>query len=205
MKGLMILGAVVAIAAIGVAIWLFIEVLSVFGFWHLLAAAGITAVTLIIAAMIGSKAKSRKEQSGSIIYNPAEWPMYLTMILAFSGSAYLYWILGQREAEGAITGSEHTFGLAYLVITGILPGANAIRSGFKNRNDFVEISSESVSYNDNGKSESFPLRNIASVEGTLDITLTMKDGSTSNIPTSDMNFVVSDVADVVADINARIS
>lgn len=205
MKALMIIGGIIALAAIGATIWLFIEVWSVFGMWHLLAAGGITVASLIIAGIIGSKAKSRKEQSGSIIYNPAEWPMYLTMILAFSGSAYLYWILGQREAEGTITGSEHTFGLAYLVLTGILPGANAIRSGFKNRNDFVEISAEAVSYNDNGKTETFPLRNIASVEGALDITLTMKDGSTSSIPTSDMNFVMSDVADVVADINTRIS
>jgi hypothetical protein len=186
-------------------IWLLIEVWSVFGIWNLVLGGVISFVGTFIASVIGSKASSRHEHAGKITYNPAEWPMYMALVLGFSGSGYLYWILDQRQAEGTILGSEFTFGIAYIVISGLLPGLNAIRNGFKNRNDYVEISEHSVMYKDNETSETFALRDIASAEGGINITLTMKDGSTSTIPTSNMNFGSDEVRGAVRDITSRIS
>jgi hypothetical protein len=60
-------------------------------------------------------------------------------------------------------------------------------------------------YKDNETSETFALRDIASAEGGINITLTMKDGSTSTIPTSNMNFGSDEVRGAVRDITSRIS
>ena len=87
----------------------------------------------------------------------------------------------------------------------VLPTIYSIYKLIRDRNDFISITSNAVSYRDNAESGEFQFSNIAGAEMSKDgIKLNMADGNSVLIKVGQMNFNVKDVLGAFSAIKERI-
>lgn len=169
----------------------------VFGFWTIVWTAF---VNLMAGVLLGQLIGSRDESNGKIIYNPKEWPKFLNIAVSAVIAAYLYSIISKPN----VSRDNYYFGLAYLTLLTALPMVKEVYKLIRDRNDFVEIEGDTISYRDNEKTGKFKFSDIKSVDTGNDLTLHFKDGSDHKIALSNMNFNAADLVSLTLEINSRV-
>jgi hypothetical protein len=171
---------------------------NVFGFWTLIW----TGLVLLIANIsLWQLISSRKETNDEIMYNPKEWPKFLSCFISLCIGSYLYSIIDKP----AVSKFDFIFGLSYILIFIFIPVWIAGYNLVYNRNDFISISKTSVKYKDNQELGEFQIDNIRNVELSGNrIKLTLMNDEVRIIKTDQMNFNYKDLRGVVNDIKNRI-
>lgn len=170
----------------------------VFGFWNIILSGLLSWFsTFFLAQLIGSRA----EKEGTIVYNPKEWPKFINFLVSLLIAYYLYTVLQGKE----ISEGDYIFGLSYIILLTVLPTLYSIYKLIRDRNDFIAISSTSVSYRDNSESGEFHFSNIKEAEMSKQgIKLNLVDETSVLIKVEQMNFNVKDVLGALGEIQARI-
>lgn len=194
-KGKVILGVIVVLLMITMFSYLIYKTWVVFGFWTLVWT-GI--VTTLSGTILGQLIGSRVESDGKIIYNPKEWPKLVNIIICALVGYYLFTIISQPNIDKG----NYYFGLCYLILLTALPIIWAIYKLFRDRNDFVEIGDNYISYKDNSKTGTFEIAKIDKIEGAL--TIYFNDETTHDIALSEMNFNSTDISSLANDIKSRL-
>lgn len=179
-------------------LYLIYKTYSLFGFWTLTWTGFVQLISLIILYNLFG---SRKESSGKITYNPKEFPKFIHMFINFLVGYYLYTIISVTN----ISQYDYYFGLSYLILLTGLPTLWSIYILFRDRNDFVEIDGNFISYKDNDKTERFEISNIKKSEAVIDLVLTFNDNTNRTIYLSKMNFNAKDKISLNEDINSRLT
>lgn len=169
----------------------------VFGFWTIVWTGF---VNMMASVLLGQLIGSRNESNGRITYNPKEWPKFLNMAICAVIGVYLYSIISKPNVDR----SNYYFGLAYLTLLTALPIVKEVYRLIRDRNDFVEIEGDSISYRDNEKTGKFKFSDIKSVDTGSDLTLHFNDGSDHKIALSNMNFNAADLVSLTLEINSRV-
>lgn len=194
-KVLVILGVIFALAIVAFFSYLIYKTWVVFGFWTMVWTG---VVTTLSGTILGQLIGSRIESAGKIIYNPKEWPKFVNIIICAAVGYYLYTIISAPNIDKG----SYYFGLCYLILLTALPIVWAVYRLFRDRNDFVEIDEEFISYKDNMKTGKFEISKISKIEGALTIHFT--DETTHNIALSNMNFNATDISSLTKDIQSRL-
>ena len=196
-KGTTVLIVIASVAIITCFLYLVYKTWVVFGFWTL---AWTGLVTTLSGTILGNLIGSRAESKGKITYNPKEWPKVLNIIICAFVGYYLFTIINVPS----ISETDFYFGLCYLILLTALPIIWATYKLFRDRNDFVEIDVEFISYKDNKKTGKFEILKIKKAEGLVNLTLHFKDETTHTIALSEMNFNVTDKVSLLNEINSRL-
>jgi hypothetical protein len=189
---------IICLVAIALGVFVLIRVWHVFGFWTIIWTVALSAFS---SKLLNELIVSRKEKDKEIIYNPKEWPKYVSAIVSFGIGYYLYTIISKPETLQ----TDFTFGMIYLSLTTFLPVGFAIFKITRDRNDYVVISDKTVKYRDNLDLGEFHIEDIKSVESSGGIKLTLKNGETHIIKTAQMNFNSREKSGAIADIKKKLS
>lgn len=196
-KGIIILFVVIGLVFFIAMGYLTYKTWAIFGFWTL---TWTFLVNFFSGMILGGLIGSRKETEGKIIYNPKELPKMVSMLIALLIGYYLFTILSKSN----ISDYDYYFGLTYLILFTFVPILWNMYKIIRDRNDYVEISGNILSYKDNSETGKFDLSLVKKVEGSSDFTFTFNDDSTTVIKLSKMNFNSIDQAGLAKDINDRI-
>ena len=194
-RGLVILGVIFAFAIITLLGYLIYKTWIVFGFWTMVWTG---VVTTLSGTILGQLIGSRIESAGKIIYNPKEWPKFANIIICGAVGYYLYTIISAPNIDKG----SYYFGLCYLILLSALPIFWAVYKLFRDRNDFVEIDGNFISYKDNTTTGKFEISKICKIEGALTIHFT--DETKHHIALSSMNFNSSDIDSLTKDLQSRL-
>ena len=170
---------------------------DIFGFWTL---TWTGFVSIISTIFIGNLVGSRVEKNEVIVYNPKEWPKFLNILVSLAIGYYLYTIISSPN----ISNYDYTFGMLYLILLTALPICIAIFKLIRDRNDFISIDKSTLKYKDNDETGEFIFTDIASVELTKGIKLTLKNDIVVTIKTGNMNFNAKDLLNAFNDIKSKV-
>jgi hypothetical protein len=190
---------------VGIAVALFVgfafliyKTWTVFGFWTM---TWTGLASFFSGTVLEHIFGSRSETNGRILYNPRELPKFIHIIICGLLGYYLY----TRIIVPGLAKSDYYFGLAYLTFQTVLPVVFSIYRLIRDKDDFVAIEGNAISYKDNEKVGRFELSSIASIDTFgSDLTLKFVDGTEHKIELSNMNFNVSDVVELTVDLKARL-
>jgi hypothetical protein len=194
-KALIFLGVIIAVAIVVFFLYIIFKIWTVFGFWTMVWT-GLLSTTS--GAILGQLIGSRSESDGKIIYNPKEWPKLVHIIICGLIGYYLYTVI----AESNIEQGDFYFGLCYLILLTGFPMIWAVYTLFRDRNDYIEIDENYISYKDNSKKGKFEIAKINKIEGAL--TIHFNDETSYEIPLAQMNFNAKDFDDLKKDIQSRL-
>jgi hypothetical protein len=191
-----IIGLITVTVALGM-LYLIYETWVIFGFWRLVITGLINFLASLILIQLMGSGKSEKE--GVIIYNPKEWPKLLGILVFLGVAYYLYDHINQKENLSSL---EYYYGVAYLSLLSFLPTIYNLFKLIRDRNDYVKINNDILSYKDNRTQEEFKISDIQSCLNNMKtgLTLTFKDESTHLIPLKNMNFNSRDSINLTNDL-----
>lgn len=188
---------VVGFGIVVILFYLIYKVWDIFGFWTLVWTGSVELLSsLILWNMIGS----RKEKDGIIIYNPKEWPKFIHILVCIFVGVYLYSIISLLDSSSY----DYIFGLSYLILIAGVPIIISLYRLVRDKNDFVKIYQNRLSFKDNKNEGSLDLLQVKNVNLTKDIILEFHDQTKQEIKLSNMNFNLADRASLLKDINARV-
>ena len=194
------IGVVIGIALIGLVLYLFWKTFAVFGFWRLFLTGILDAI--IASVFIQALGSGRSEKGAVVTYNPKEWPKLLGVFLLLGVGYYLYDYLNKVPD---ISDFDYKYGLSYLILLTLLPMLKTIYVLIRDRNDFISLSADTLSYRDNATREQFKIADLVSAGiAEKGIKLTFLDGTDHRIPVERMNFNGRDLIGVLAEIQKRI-
>ena len=169
----------------------------VFGFWTILW----TGLASIVAELLfGNLFGSRKESNGTITFNPKEWPKFINITISLGIGYYLYSIISVPTVEE----NDYLFGLTYLIALTFLPIIWSLYKLIRDRNDFVQIEGQLLSYRDNSDTGQVDLNSVIKISGLKDLTLELADQSSLIIKLSQMNFNAADRSALIKEIQLRL-
>jgi hypothetical protein len=169
----------------------------VFGFWTILW----TGLASIVAELLfGNLFGSRKESNGTITFNPKEWPKFINIAISLGIGYYLYSIISVPTVDE----NDYLFGLIYLIALTCLPIIWSLYKLIRDRNDFVQIEGQILSYRDNSDTGQVDLNSVIKISGLKDLTLELADQSTLEIKLSQMNFNAADRSALIKEIQLRL-
>jgi hypothetical protein len=200
MKGVGAIVVVIGVVFISLFAYLIYKTWDVFGFWNMLWTG---MVNLFSGLFLFRLAKARSESNGKITYNPKEWPKFIQIAVYASTGYFLFTIISVPKIDKY----DYYFGLTYLILLSALPILRAVFTLIRDRNDFVEIEADYISYKDNSETGRFEIATIKSLEtamGYKSITLHFNDETSHVIMLSQMNFTPSDTISLVQEIKSRI-
>jgi len=190
--------AVLIVIAIAVTFcYLLYKTWSVFGFWTLIWTGLLTTST---GNALGYFMRSRKEDGNTIMFNPKEWPKFLNILVCVLCGYYLYTII----SRDGVSKSDYLFGLFYLIILTALPIVLALYKLIRDRNDFVKIEGNILSFRDNSETGQVDLSKVVEIEELPDLRLKLSDATVTEIKLTQMNFDAIDRLALLADIKSRI-
>lgn len=194
-KSLIFLGVIIAIAIFVFFLYLTFKIWTVLGLWTM----GWTFLVSYISGTIADKLiGSRAESDGKIIYKPKKWPKLVHIIVCLLVGYYLYTIISAPNIDK----DDFYLGLCYLILLEALPIIGAVYKLFRDRNDFVAIDEQFISYKDNMKTGKFEISKINKIKGEL--TIHFNDETTHYISLYNMNFNTEDISSLIKDINSRL-
>ena len=188
----------VAILAIVLFGYLVFRVRSIFGPWNIIWTALLSTILSKLADMLMG---SRKVKGNEIIYNPIEFPKYISILASLLIGYYLFTVMN----EPTISKINFSFGIIYLLLVTILPPTFAAYKLIRDRNDYITISDQYLNYRDNKIFNEFKLEDIKSVEASDGIKLTFKNNETHIIKVKQMNFNAKDFSRAIIDIKKKLS
>lgn len=169
----------------------------VFGFWTIIwTGIASTAADILFGNFIGS----RKESNGTITFNPKEWPKFINIAISLGIGYYLYSII----SAPTIDENDYLFGLTYLIALTLLPIIWSLYKLIRDRNDYVQIEGQLLSYRDNADTGQVDLNSVVKISGSKDITLEFANESSIEIKLSQMNFNAVDRAALIKEIQLRL-
>lgn len=169
----------------------------VFGFWTIIW----TGLASIVAELLfGNLFGSRKESNGTITFNPKEWPKFINIAISLGIGYYLYSIISVPTVEE----NDYLFGLTYLIALTFLPIIWSLYKLIRDRNDFVQIEGQLLSYRDNADTGQVDLNSVIKISGLKDLTLELADQSSLIIKLSQMNFNAADRSALIKEIQLRL-
>jgi hypothetical protein len=169
----------------------------VFGFWTILW----TGLASIVAELLfGNLFGSRKESNGIISFNPKEWPKFINIAISLGIGYYLYSIISVPTVDE----NDYLFGLTYLIALTCLPIIWSLYKLIRDRNDFVQIEGQILSYRDNSDTGQVDLNSVIKISGLKDLTLELADQSSLEIKLSQMNFNAADRSALIKEIQLRL-
>lgn len=169
----------------------------VFGFWTIIwTGIASTAADILFGNFIGS----RKESNGTITFNPKEWPKFINIAISLGIGYYLYSII----SAPTIDENDYLFGLTYLIALTLLPIIWSLYKLIRDRNDYVQIEGQLLSYRDNADTGQVDLNSVVKISGSKDITLEFANESSIEIKLSQMNFNAVDRAALINEIQLRL-
>ena len=169
----------------------------VFGFWTILW----TGLASIVAELLfGNLFGSRKEYNGTITFNPKEWPKFINVAISLGIGYYLYSIISAPTVDE----NDYLFGLTYLIALTFLPIIWSLYKLIRDRNDFVQIEGQLLSYRDNSDTGQVDLNSVIKISGLKDLTLELADQSSLIIKLSQMNFNAADRSALIKEIQLRL-
>ena len=169
----------------------------VFGFWTILW----TGLASIVAELLfGNLFGSRKESNGIISFNPKEWPKFINIAISLGIGYYLYSIISVPTVDE----NDYLFGLTYLIALTCLPIIWSLYKLIRDRNDFVQIEGQILSYRDNSDTGQVDLNSVIKISGLKDLTLELADQSSLEIKLSQMNFNSADRSALIKEIQLRL-
>ena len=169
----------------------------VFGFWTILW----TGLASIVAELLfGNLFGSRKESNGTITFNPKEWPKFINITISLGIGYYLYSIISAPTVDE----NDYLFGLTYLIALTCLPIIWSLYKLIRDRNDFVQIEGQLLSYRDNSDTGQVDLSSVVKISGLKDLTLELADQSSLEIKLSQMNFNAADRSALIKEIQLRL-
>ena len=184
-----------AILAINfILVWFIVDIV---GFWPIICIFSITTISSFLLNSISS----RSESDGLIIYNPKEWPKFVSVLIGVGVGYYLFNLMGELK----IVEGQTNIVWAYITLNSIIPVFIATYTMIRDRNDSITITSSHVSFKDNSKVGEINIADIASVSVEAGIKLNLTNNNSILIETPKMNFTTKDVLGAVADINAKIA
>ena len=193
-------GCIFALVFLGLLGYLIWKQWDIFGFWRLLACGFFNIFLILVADWLSY---SRQEKDNVITYNPMEAPKYIGVVLLGGTIAYLFMHLQSQAAN--ISGYDYNLGLFFLGIQ-VLNVVSALIKTIRDRNDFILLSPQGLSYKDNTTEVTFPWAEIESVSFAAaknpGYSILLKNGKRSNIDTPNMNFGTKNVLKCLAEIQA---
>lgn len=169
----------------------------VFGFWTIIW----TGLASIVAELLfGNLFGSRKESNGTITFNPKEWPKFINIGISLGIGYYLYSIISAPSVDE----NDYLFGLTYLIALTFLPIIWSLYKLIRDRNDFVQIEGQLLSYRDNSDTGQVNLNSVIKISGLKDLTLELADQSSLIIKLSQMNFNAADRSALIKEIQLRL-
>ena len=169
----------------------------VFGFWTIIW----TGLASIVAELLfGNLFGSRKESNGTITFNPKEWPKFINIAISLGIGYYLYSIISVPTVDE----NDYLFGLTYLITLTLLPIIWSLYKLIRDRNDFVQIEGQLLSYRDNSDTGQVDLSSVVKISGLKDLTLELADQSCLEIKLSQMNFNAADRSALIKEIQLRL-
>jgi hypothetical protein len=100
--------------------------------------------------------------------------------------------------------NDYLFGLIYLIALTCLPIIWSLYKLIRDRNDFVQIEGQILSYRDNSDTGQVDLNSVIKISGLKDLTLELADQSTLEIKLSQMNFNAADRSALIKEIQLRL-
>jgi len=175
-------------------LYLIYKTFAIFGIWTILWTGVVSTFSgLILNLFYGA----RSEKDGEVVFNPSEWPKFIQILISLGIGYYLFTILSNPE----INNYDYWFGMSYLILLTAVPIVRSFIVLLRDRNDFVSISATQLKYRDNSTRMEFEKSNIKYAKSTITgITLVMTDDSEHQIPLSNMNFKVSDKANLLKEL-----
>ena len=155
------IGCLVSIVYLGLMSYLIWKNWEIFGFWNIIICGFFN---VILALLSDWAAYSRAEKDNVITYNPIESPSYTAAFVSAVIVIYLYTIL-QKSPD--LSNYDYNLGLFFLGVSS-LNIAIWVYKTIQDRNDFIQISPEELSYKDNLKEGSFKWKNIKSITRSAD-------------------------------------
>ena len=190
-------GCLFALGFLGLFGYLIWKNWDIFGFWRLLACGFFNLFLLLVCDWLSY---SRKEKDNVVTYNPMEAPQYIGIVLLGGTVTYLFMYL---QSLSNISSYDYNFGLFFLGIQ-VINIVRALTITIRDRNDFIQLSPEGLSYKDNAKEVSFPWVNIKSISfgdaRSPGYSVILKGGEKSIIDTPNMNFATKNVIKCLAEI-----
>lgn len=169
----------------------------VFGFWNIIW----TGLASIVAELLfGNLFGSRKESNGTITFNPKEWPKFINIAISLGIGYYLYSIISAPTVDE----NDYLFGLTYLIALTFLPIIWSLYKLIRDRNDFVQIEGQLLSYRDNSDTGQVDLNLVVKISGSKDITLEFANEYSIEIKLSQMNFNAADRSALIKEIQLRL-
>jgi hypothetical protein len=169
----------------------------VFGFWTILWTG---LVSFVADALFGNLIGSRKESNGIITFNPKEWPKFINITISLGIGYYLYSIISAPTVDE----NDYLFGLTYLIALTCLPIIWSLYKLIRDRNDFVQIEGQILSYRDNAVTGQLDLTTVVKFSGLKDLNFELADQSTLEIKLSQMNFNTADRIALIKEIELRL-
>lgn len=186
------------LVAIGIS-YLIYKSWVVFGWWTL---TWTGLISMFSTGLLSEITSARSENNGIVIYNPKEWPKYLSVLISLSIGYYLFTKL---NLPGVKSG-DYTFGVSYLITLTVIPVIYSAYKITRDRNDYINIDSSSLSYRDNENAGNIKFNDIALAKLSAGIIhITLKNSETVVIKLKNMNFNKKDQESAFAEIAQRIS
>lgn len=195
MGKLLIFALALLVALFGYVIY---KVWAIFGVWPMILSIVVNlGVGTILTHLIGCKTQT----ADGYTFNPRELPKYLAIALSALVGFYLYSKLGAPD----LSAYNRNFGLVWIVLVVALPIAFEAYKLIRDRNDFVKIAGQQLSYRDNDDQGEISLQQVKEVELVGgNVKLTLLDGTDRVIQTSQMNFRGRDLIELIGAIKASL-
>jgi uncharacterized protein YxeA len=167
------------------------------GFWNLLFFT-VAAVTLLVVTL--EKIGFREEKDNVIVYNPKEWPRYISLGSIVLGGIYcIYKLTLVSDKVISELVAEYT-AVLILIVTIIIP-VILIYQYKKDRHDFIKITQDTIEIKDNEKSTIVSIKDIVSWEiSGKSLEIKLQDETTHKNSLGDLNFNSRDVKNFRADL-----
>ena len=171
--------------------YLIYKTFAVFGFWNLIGTAFISYGTSVVISRYKSAIRKGVD---SIEFRTRKRIKLLEVLVSIGIGYYLYTII----SVPSIAQIDYYFGLTYLLFVTLLPIIRSLFILFRDRNDFILVTPDTIQYRNNREHGEFSMNDLYSAEpSSKDLRLLFKDQSEFFIKTSEMNLSMRDVMQVV--------
>jgi hypothetical protein len=197
MKNVSSLLTVLGLALIAFMFYLFYKTFVIFGFWNLLL---VFCVTTYFALRFDQMFSSKVVNADKIVFNPKEWPKLVSVLVNILGGGYLGYILFKQQLPTL----DYIYGslvLSYNAVVAII----VLYRIFRDRNDFVTITNETLSYKDNAKTGEFAFSDVVTFQPIFSLLVfILQNGRSHTLKLSEMSFNLQDTVDLTKEITNRL-
>jgi hypothetical protein len=157
---------------------------SVAGFWRITAVFFLSLVGgFLIRAKLGGMTVSRSAEG--VKYDPKEWPVLVDVVFQGSLAAYMTWVFASKT----LTTWELAVAIFFVGICNVLPLLYRLYRTLRDRNDFVLLGEQELSWRDNDATGRLAFADVTDLK--LDaggLRVVLGEAGEKTVPVDAMNF-----------------